>query len=100
MIHKCSTARNRGFLELDVVVGEWVERNLNARTSDTFHQFAMVLDEENPDLYSHLTGQTEAPTYLRGERNIKAKSHVMKFLDEKSDEKTSEVWEGVGERME
>ena len=92
VIHKMLyRAKQRGFLELDVVVGEWAERNLNARTSDTFlDQFAMVLDEENPDLYSYLTGQTEAPTYLREENEAykELKSHVMKFLDEKSDEKT------------
>ena len=85
-------AKQRGFLELDVVVGEWAERNLNAKTtSDSFlTQFAKVLEEENPDLYSYLTGQSEAPKYL-GEENeaYKAlKAHVMKFLDEKSDEKT------------
>jgi len=85
-------AKQRGFLELDVVVGEWAERNLNAKTtSDSFlTQFAQVLDEENPDLYSYLTGQSEAPKYLREENEAyKAlKAHVMKFLDEKSDEKT------------
>ena len=85
-------AKQRGFLELDVVVGEWAERNLNAKTtSDSFlTQFAKVLDEENPDLYSYLTGQSEAPKYLREENEAyKAlKAHVMKFLDEKSDEKT------------
>ena len=85
-------AKQRGFLELDVVVGEWAERNLNAKTtSDAFlSQFAMVLDEENPDLYSYLTGQSEAPKYLREENEAykELKAHVMKFLDEKSDEKT------------
>ena len=85
-------AKQRGFLELDVVVGEWAERNLNAKTtSDSFlTQFAKVLEEENPDLYSYLTGQSEAPKYLREENEAyKAlKAHVMKFLDEKSDEKT------------
>ncbi|CAL6345947.1 unnamed protein product [Bathycoccus prasinos] len=85
-------AKQRGFLELDVVVGEWAERNLNAKTtSDSFlTQFAKVLDEENPDLYSYLTGQSEAPKYLREENEAykELKAHVMKFLDEKSDEKT------------
>ena len=85
-------AKQRGFLELDVVVGEWAERNLNAKTtSDAFlSQFAMVLDEEHPDLYSYLTGQGEAQKYLREENEAykELKAHVMKFLDEKSDEKT------------
>ena len=93
VIHKMLyRAKQRGFLELDVVVGEWAERNLNAKTtSDSFlTQFAKVLEEENPDLYSYLTGQSEAPKYLREENEAyKAlKAHVMKFLDEKSDEKT------------
>ena len=55
-----------------------------------FDSIAKVLEEENPDLYSYLTGQSEAPKYLREENEAyKAlKAHVMKFLDEKSDEKT------------
>ena len=86
-------AKQRGFLELDVVVGEWAERNLASKSDAFLEQFAKVLEEENPDLYAWLTGQKEAPERMAKENEAyeELRKHVHKFLDEKSDVKTRAV---------
>ena len=86
-------AKQRGFLELDVVVGEWAEGNLAGKSSSFLRQFAKMLDEENPDLYAWLTGQKEAPERLAKENEAfeELRKHVHKFLDEKSDKKSRTV---------
>ena len=68
-----------------------------------FDSIGKVFGRGKSDLYSYLTGQSEAPKYLREENEAyKAlKAHVMKFLDEKSDEKTrAKFGEGVGQGVE
>ncbi|KAG6495697.1 succinate dehydrogenase assembly factor 2, mitochondrial-like [Zingiber officinale] len=54
-------SRQRGFLELDLVVGSWVEEHI--RDMDDLHIKALtdVLDLENPDLWKWLTGQEQPP---------------------------------------
>ena len=83
-------AKQRGFLELDVMVGEWAERTLYQKSERYLEEFSKVLDEENPDLFQWLTGQREAPKRMREENEAykELKEHVFRFLDEKSCEKT------------
>ncbi|XP_010929714.1 succinate dehydrogenase assembly factor 2, mitochondrial isoform X1 [Elaeis guineensis] len=54
-------SRQRGFLELDLILGSWVEENI--RSLDELHIRALmdVLDLENPDLWKWLTGQEQPP---------------------------------------
>jgi len=83
-------AKQRGFLELDIMVGEWASREMRdpATTSEAFlDAFDDVLDVENPDLFKWLTGQAEAPREVReNEAYASLARHCKKFLDEKSDE--------------
>ena len=83
-------AKQRGFLELDIMVGEWASREMRdpATTSEAFlDAFDDVLDVENPDLFKWLTGQAEAPLEVReNEAYASLARHCKKFLDEKSDE--------------
>jgi len=83
-------AKQRGFLELDIMVGEWASREMGdpATTSEAFlDAFDEVLDAENPDLFKWLTGQAEAPREVReNEAYASLARHCKKFLDEKSDE--------------
>lgn len=58
-------ARQRGFLELDLLVGLWAERNIPRMGPHALAAFSEVLDVENPDLFSWLTGQQPAPEELR-----------------------------------
>ncbi|RWW26287.1 hypothetical protein GW17_00009343 [Ensete ventricosum] len=54
-------SRQRGFLELDLVVGTCVEEHIPAL--DQLHIRALMdaLDPRNPDLWKWLTGQEQAP---------------------------------------
>mmetsp|Transcript_25962 Transcript_25962/g.35836 ORF Transcript_25962/g.35836 Transcript_25962/m.35836 type:complete len:186 (-) Transcript_25962:102-659(-) len=54
-------SQQRGFLELDLVVGRWVEDNIASMSDQNLTDLIMVLDEENPDLFKWLTGQGQAP---------------------------------------
>lgn len=82
-------AKQRGFLELDIVVGTWAERAMaTTTTSDGFlDALDAVLDVENPELFKWLTAQETAPREMReNEAYASLAAHCAKFLDEKSDE--------------
>lgn len=57
-------SKQRGFLELDLLVGLWAQENLPRMDDQHVAAFEQVLDEENPDLYKWLTGQADAPEYM------------------------------------
>lgn len=82
-------ARQRGFLELDIIVGEWATRNLTSKSDEFLRSFAEVLDEENPNLFKWLTGQEHPPPRISdNEAFLSLQAHVMRFLSEKSVEMT------------
>lgn len=56
-------AKQRGWLELDLIVGNWAEANRRALVADPalMADFEALLAVENPDLYKYLTGQLEPP---------------------------------------
>ncbi len=56
-------AKQRGWLELDLIVGNWAEANRRALASDPalMADFEALLAVENPDLYKYLTGQLQPP---------------------------------------
>ncbi len=58
-------SQQRGWLELDLVMGEWATKNLEALSKDELHEYSELLDEENPDLFKWFTGQLEAPDRLK-----------------------------------
>ena len=58
-------ARQRGFLELDLLVGMWAEKNIPLMSPAALESFSTVLDVENPDLFMWLTGQQASPEELR-----------------------------------
>lgn len=57
-------SKQRGFLELDLLVGLWAERNVPTMDDPTLQAFTTVLDQENPDLFKWLTGQAAAPAHM------------------------------------
>jgi len=82
-------ARQRGFLELDIVVGEWATRELGNASDEFVRDFERVLEWENPDLFKWLTKQEEAPGECRANAAYRSlEAHCGKFLDEKSDKET------------
>jgi len=57
-------SQQRGFLELDLIVGRWVEDNINLMSDEHLHHLVVVLDQENPDLYKWLTEQDLTPQHM------------------------------------
>lgn len=54
-------SKQRGFLEMDLLVGLWAERHLPRMDVGQLAAMEAVLDQENPDLFKWLTGQEEPP---------------------------------------
>lgn len=54
-------SKQRGFLELDLVLGKWVEENINSMDENGIRSLIQVLDLENPDLWKWLIGQEQPP---------------------------------------
>ncbi|WZZ32353.1 hypothetical protein YC2023_015754 [Brassica napus] len=55
------TINRHGFLELDLVLGNWVEENVNSMDETAVKSLIHVLDLENPDLWKWLTSQEQPP---------------------------------------
>ncbi|XP_042496646.1 succinate dehydrogenase assembly factor 2, mitochondrial-like [Macadamia integrifolia] len=54
-------SRQRGFLELDLVLGSWVEQHVSSMDETRIKALADVLDLESPDLWKWLSGQEQPP---------------------------------------
>merc|ERR1719517_259731 len=54
-------SKQRGWLEMDIMLGNWAADKLAKLGEAELAQFEEVLDMENPDLYKWLTGQTPVP---------------------------------------
>ncbi|XP_071724572.1 succinate dehydrogenase assembly factor 2, mitochondrial-like, partial [Rutidosis leptorrhynchoides] len=58
-------SRQRGYLELDLVLGQWVEDNIYSMDVDGIKALVDVLDWENPDLWKWLTNQEQPPEAVK-----------------------------------
>ncbi|XP_059443093.1 succinate dehydrogenase assembly factor 2, mitochondrial [Corylus avellana] len=58
-------SKQRGFLELDLVLGKWVEKNIHSMDENGIKDLVRVLDLENPDLWKWLTGQEQPPEAVK-----------------------------------
>lgn len=54
-------SKQRGLLELDLVLGNWVEENIQSLDETHIKALVEVLDLENPDLWKWLSAQEPAP---------------------------------------
>ncbi|KAI9079675.1 hypothetical protein K1719_038296 [Acacia pycnantha] len=54
-------SKQRGFLELDLVLGKWVEENIHSLDENRIKALIHVLDMENPDLWKWVSGQEQPP---------------------------------------
>ncbi|GAV81751.1 Sdh5 domain-containing protein [Cephalotus follicularis] len=54
-------SKQRGYLELDLILGKWVEENIHSMDENGIKALVNVLDLENPDLWKWLTGQEQPP---------------------------------------
>nr|GMD38848.1 succinate dehydrogenase assembly factor 2, mitochondrial [Ipomoea batatas] len=58
-------SKQRGYLELDLILGKWVEDHIHSMDETGIKALVHVLDVENPDLWKWLTGQEPAPDAIR-----------------------------------
>ncbi|KAK2644775.1 hypothetical protein Ddye_019970 [Dipteronia dyeriana] len=58
-------SKQRGFLELDLVLGRWVEEHIHSMDKNGIKSLVNVLDLENPDLWKWLTGQEQPPEAVK-----------------------------------
>ena len=54
-------SKQRGWLEMDIMLGNWATANLPRLQEAELAQFQQVIDMENPDLYKMFTGQQAVP---------------------------------------
>jgi len=59
-------ARQRGWLELDVILGSFADKHLPTMNPAEVEQFGEVLAQENPDLFKFLSGQLPPSEELLG----------------------------------
>jgi succinate dehydrogenase flavin-adding protein (antitoxin of CptAB toxin-antitoxin module) len=58
-------ARQRGWLELDVILGTFADRHLSTMNDKELEQFGEILALENPHLFKLCSGQTEPDEQLK-----------------------------------
>ena len=58
-------ARQRGWLELDVILGSFADKRLATMTETEVGLFGDILSRENPDLFKYLSGQTPPSNDLK-----------------------------------
>ncbi|CAM0948890.1 unnamed protein product [Alopecurus aequalis] len=82
-------SKQRGFLELDLVLGTWVDQHIRAMDEANIRSLLQVLDLENPDLWKWLTGQEQPPEAISSNPVFVAiKSKVMDNLSKHSSPET------------
>ncbi|XP_071725069.1 succinate dehydrogenase assembly factor 2, mitochondrial-like isoform X3 [Rutidosis leptorrhynchoides] len=75
-------SKQRGYLELDLVLGTWVEEHIQSMDENGIKSLLQVLDLENPDLWKWLSGQEQAPETVSVNPVFSAlHENVMKNLD-------------------
>mmetsp|Transcript_35980 Transcript_35980/g.80078 ORF Transcript_35980/g.80078 Transcript_35980/m.80078 type:complete len:168 (-) Transcript_35980:526-1029(-) len=82
-------SKQRGFLELDLLVGLWAEKEIPSMRFETLRSMDAVLSQENPDLFKWLTGQTAPPEHMLANAAFRAlHSHVQSQLGENCNQAT------------
>lgn len=83
-------AKQRGFLELDLLIGSWAEKRVPSMGQAEFEAFQEVLEQENPDVFKWITGQVPAPSVMLDNRVFQElQSDVQRQLDRRRPEDTA-----------
>merc|ERR1712046_72510 len=69
-------SKQRGWLEMDLILGDWASQRLQEMSQPELEQFEIILDLENPDLFKWLTGQTKVPDELDSALFVELRDHV------------------------
>ncbi|XP_060205352.1 succinate dehydrogenase assembly factor 2, mitochondrial [Lycium barbarum] len=85
-------SKQRGYLELDLVLGKWVEEHIQSMDENGIKSLVNVLDLENPDLWKWLTGQEQPPDAIKTNPVFSAvREKVMNNLDKHASPETRAV---------
>ncbi|CAN4086545.1 unnamed protein product [Withania somnifera] len=85
-------SKQRGYLELDLVLGKWVEEHIQSMDENGIKSLVHVLDLENPDLWKWLTGQEQPPDAINANPVFSAvREKVMNNLDKHASPETRAV---------
>jgi len=57
-------SKQRGWLELDLIIGTWADENLHKLNVDQLEQYAHVVACENPDLIKYFVEKLPLPDSL------------------------------------
>ena len=57
-------SKQRGWLELDLILGTFAEKHLATLGAKDIEDYALILEEENPDMFKWLSGQIPVPENL------------------------------------
>jgi len=78
-------SRQRGWLELDLIVGQFAERELPRMDDRELAEYGRLLGQENPDFFKWLTGQKDPPSNVAELGAFRAlRGHVQDRLREHS----------------
>ncbi|OMO94766.1 hypothetical protein CCACVL1_05841 [Corchorus capsularis] len=85
-------SKQRGFLELDLVLGKWVEEHISSMDENGIKALVHVLDLENPDLWKWLTNQEQPPEAVSNNPVFSAvQEKVLKNLNDHSAPETRAI---------
>ena len=61
-------SKQRGWLEVDLLLGAWADQHLAALGEDdaALHAYERILNRETIDVFNYITGKEEVPLELRG----------------------------------
>ena len=92
-------SKQRGWLEMDIMLGNWASANLHKLDTAQLHQFEQLLKLENPDLFKWLTAQDVVPAEADSEvmrmicRDLKGRMNEYATVQSPKGSWEGKVWE-------
>jgi succinate dehydrogenase assembly factor 2 len=59
-------SKQRGWLEVDLLLGSWAVDNVPKLTNKELDEYELVLKEETIDIYNYISGKDALPDHLKG----------------------------------
>eukprot|EP00823_Brevimastigomonas_motovehiculus_P002543 TRINITY_DN1547_c2_g1_i1.p1 TRINITY_DN1547_c2_g1~~TRINITY_DN1547_c2_g1_i1.p1 ORF type:complete len:138 (-),score=22.52 TRINITY_DN1547_c2_g1_i1:291-704(-) len=73
LVHR---SKQRGFLELELILGTWSEKYINTLTDEEVLQYEKIVHAENPDLLNWLVNGKECPKEMDGTVMVKLREYT------------------------
>ena len=87
-------SKQRGWLEMDIMLGNWAAANLPRLQEAELQQFQEVIDMENPDLFKWLTGQVAVPDDVDNPLLVRLCADLREAMDPKVTVQSTGSFEG------